>query len=178
MFLGSKVRLVRRAGNLTTIWADCLDNVGSLTSHNPIGLQGLLRDSFTLLYVLVFLVDSFPLASHQLPKCIFLIPHSCYTPRWSHLPWLDHSNYTQWREYHKASSYAVVSTFLLPHPSSVQVFSLAPCSQTPLVYVPPLISEIKFHIHTEPKNKIIVLYILIFMLFNSRWEDRRFWTEW
>jgi hypothetical protein len=25
-----------------------LDNEGSLTSHNPIGLQGLLRDSFTL----------------------------------------------------------------------------------------------------------------------------------
>jgi hypothetical protein len=46
MFLGSKVRLVRRADNLT---ADCLDNVGFLTSHNPIGLQGLLRDSFTLL---------------------------------------------------------------------------------------------------------------------------------
>jgi hypothetical protein len=31
------------------LWADCLDNVGSLTPHNPIGLQGLLRDSFTLL---------------------------------------------------------------------------------------------------------------------------------
>jgi hypothetical protein len=30
------------------LWADCLDSVGSLTSHNPIGLQGLLRDSFTL----------------------------------------------------------------------------------------------------------------------------------
>jgi hypothetical protein len=28
--------------------ADRLDNVRSLTSHNPIGLQGLLRDSFTL----------------------------------------------------------------------------------------------------------------------------------
>jgi hypothetical protein len=27
----------------------CLDNVGSLTSHNPIGLHCLLRDSFTLL---------------------------------------------------------------------------------------------------------------------------------
>jgi hypothetical protein len=26
-------------------------NVGSLTSHNPIGLQGLLRDSFTFLYL-------------------------------------------------------------------------------------------------------------------------------
>jgi hypothetical protein len=25
------------------LWTDCLDNVGSLTSHNPIGLQGLLR---------------------------------------------------------------------------------------------------------------------------------------
>jgi hypothetical protein len=43
IFLGSKVRRVRRADNLTTIWADCLDNVGYLTSHNPIGLQGLLR---------------------------------------------------------------------------------------------------------------------------------------
>jgi hypothetical protein len=30
------------------LWADCLDIVGSLTSHNPIGLQGLLGDSFTL----------------------------------------------------------------------------------------------------------------------------------
>jgi hypothetical protein len=45
MFLGSKMRRVRRADNLTTyhLLADCLDNVGSLTSHNPIGLQGLLR---------------------------------------------------------------------------------------------------------------------------------------
>jgi hypothetical protein len=46
MFLGSKVRLVRGADNLTA--ADCLDNVGSLTSHNPIGLHGLLRGYFTL----------------------------------------------------------------------------------------------------------------------------------
>jgi hypothetical protein len=33
---GGKVRLVR-------LRADCLDNVGSSTFHNPIGLQGLLR---------------------------------------------------------------------------------------------------------------------------------------
>jgi hypothetical protein len=45
MFLGIKVRLMLRADNL----ADCL---GSLTSHNPIGLQGLLQDSFTLLLLL------------------------------------------------------------------------------------------------------------------------------
>jgi hypothetical protein len=44
MYLGSKVRRVRMADNLTAIWADCLDNVGSLISHNPIGLQGLLRE--------------------------------------------------------------------------------------------------------------------------------------
>jgi hypothetical protein len=42
MFLGSKVLRVFGADNLTTICADCLDNVGSLTSHNPIDLQGLL----------------------------------------------------------------------------------------------------------------------------------------
>jgi hypothetical protein len=41
MFLGSKVRLVRRADR--HLRADCLDNVRSLTSHNPIGLQGLLQ---------------------------------------------------------------------------------------------------------------------------------------
>jgi hypothetical protein len=49
MFLGNKVRPVRRADNLTTIYEP--ENVGSLTSHNPIGLQGLLRGSFTLLYL-------------------------------------------------------------------------------------------------------------------------------
>jgi hypothetical protein len=29
---------------LLRLFAECLDNVGSLTSHNPIGLQGLLRE--------------------------------------------------------------------------------------------------------------------------------------
>jgi hypothetical protein len=43
MFLWSKVRPVRKAENPTKIRADCLYNVGSLTSDNPIGLQVLLR---------------------------------------------------------------------------------------------------------------------------------------
>jgi hypothetical protein len=34
--------------------------------------------------------------SHQYPICIPLRPHSCYMPCPSHLPSLDHSNYT-WR---------------------------------------------------------------------------------
>jgi hypothetical protein len=44
MFLESKVGLVRRADILTGISEPIvLDNVGSVTPHNPIGLQGLLR---------------------------------------------------------------------------------------------------------------------------------------
>jgi hypothetical protein len=43
MLLGSKVWPVRRDDNLTTILADYLDSVESSTSHNPIGLQSLLR---------------------------------------------------------------------------------------------------------------------------------------
>jgi hypothetical protein len=33
-------------GLTSHLWADCLDNVGSLTSHNPRGLHSLLQDSF------------------------------------------------------------------------------------------------------------------------------------
>jgi hypothetical protein len=44
MFIGSKVRQVSKEDNLTAICEpDCLDNVGSLTSHNSIGLYGLLQ---------------------------------------------------------------------------------------------------------------------------------------
>jgi hypothetical protein len=42
MFLGRKVLRVRRGDNLIAI-CEPIVYVGSLTSHNPIGLQGLLR---------------------------------------------------------------------------------------------------------------------------------------
>jgi hypothetical protein len=69
--------------------------------------------------------------------------------------------------------YAVFSNLPSFHLSSVQIFSSAPCSQTPSVYVPPLMSETKFHTHTEPPEKIIVLYILMFMFVDSTREDKR-----
>jgi hypothetical protein len=42
MFMGSRSRLAGKADNLTAINKPfvSLDNVGSLTSHNPIGLHG------------------------------------------------------------------------------------------------------------------------------------------
>jgi hypothetical protein len=44
MFMGSRARPVREVDNLNAICgADCLDNVGFLTSHNPIGLYDLLQ---------------------------------------------------------------------------------------------------------------------------------------
>jgi hypothetical protein len=51
MFLGSRARSVRRAWNLTAICERSLDNVGSLTSHNPIGSTACLLFHFTLFEV-------------------------------------------------------------------------------------------------------------------------------
>jgi hypothetical protein len=73
MFLGSKARLMRKADNLAAIYEPIvLDNVVSLTLHNSIGLQGLLRDSFTFTLLLKWCqenmakpTDNGPLPSHS-----------------------------------------------------------------------------------------------------------------
>jgi hypothetical protein len=40
---GGKGRPAHNDDNLNTIWADCLENVGALTSHNTMHLHGLLQ---------------------------------------------------------------------------------------------------------------------------------------
>jgi hypothetical protein len=44
VFLGSRARPVRSWQPYRHLWADCLNNVASLTSHNPTGLHGLLQE--------------------------------------------------------------------------------------------------------------------------------------
>jgi hypothetical protein len=72
-------------------------------------------------------------------------------------------------------------SFLLP-PVTSSLFGLilssAHCSQTPLVYFSPLISETKFCTHTEPEAKFFLYFKSSFYVLDSRREDKRFWTEW
>jgi hypothetical protein len=46
---GLRVRLTSR------LWADCLDNVGTSTSHNPMGLHGLSQGQVYFFYLLLLI---------------------------------------------------------------------------------------------------------------------------
>jgi hypothetical protein len=66
----------------------------------------------------------------------------------SHLPRIVHSWNIgkEWRLW--SSSFCSFISLLLFYPFSV-IFSTAPCSETPSIYVLPLMSETKFHTHLE-----------------------------
>jgi hypothetical protein len=89
----------------------------------------------------------------------------------SHPPW-----YLGKSTSYAVPHYAVLFSLMSPHLSPVQIFSSAPWSQTPSVYVHPLIPETKIHTHKEPQAKLI-LYVPIFTFLDSWWDDKRFWTD-
>jgi hypothetical protein len=73
------------------------------------------------------------------------LPHSCYMPCPTYLPWPDYSNYT-WRRVQIRK--ILVMQFFPPSRNLISLRSQYP-PQHPVLYVPSLISETKFHTHTE-----------------------------
>jgi hypothetical protein len=92
--------------------------------------------------------------SHRNPICTPLR----YVPCPSHPAWLDHSNY-MWRTVQVMKLLIMQFPPTSLHPSCVQIFSSAPCSQTPSDYVLLLISETKFHMYAKkPTFRDIISY--------------------
>jgi hypothetical protein len=96
----------------------------------------------------------------------------------SHPPLLGHSNYTWWKvQVMKLliMQFPPTSCHLNPtgpiySPQDDVLNTLSQCSS-------PNVRGQVSHLY-KTIGKIILVYILIFMFFYSRWENKRFWTEW
>jgi hypothetical protein len=82
--------------------------------------------------------------------------HPCYLTCPSHPLCFDHPSNIWWR-------IQVIKLLIMqssPATSSlIQIFSSAPCSQTPSTYDLPLVWGTKFYTHTKTTSKILVLNV-------------------
>jgi hypothetical protein len=96
--------------------------------------------------------------------------------RQSHPPWPDYSNYT-WRRVHimklLVTQFSPFTGQLIPLRSKYPPQHLLSNSLCSSLNVRDQVSH-----PYRTTAKIIFLYILMFKFFDSRWEDRRLWTEW
>ena len=112
-----------------TSWRSIL----TLSTHLHLGLpSGVFPSSFPT--KTLYTPSPHPYAPHAQPTSFFSILSP--TQYWDQL----------------APHYAVSSIPPLPRPSSVQIFSSTPCSQTPSASFPPSMSATKFHTHTKQQG--------------------------
>jgi hypothetical protein len=127
-----------RALHWSSSWARW---IWSLSSH-PISLRStsILSSQLCLRLPGDLVPYSFP--TKTLYALLFVSMHATRPP---HVISLTLSKSTSYG----ASPHVIFSSVLPFHPSLVQIFSSAPCSQIPSVCVPPFMSETKFRSHTN-----------------------------
>jgi hypothetical protein len=154
------VTVFARARNWSLSWARLIQSMFS----QPISLRSILMLSSHLRVVFLVFLLTFPPKSYMHPSS----PAS-YMPCPTHSPW-----HLVKSKIYDAPSCAVLSSFLLFHPSFIPIISSAPCSQIFSAYVvlPLIFTD---HVSNPYKNtgKFIFVYILFFTFSNSRREDKR-----
>ena len=108
--------------------------------------------------------------SHQKHVLIFLLHYTCHMLHPPLLPWFDHPSNIWW-------GVQTIKLFIMQFsPVSCHILPVW-CSIFFNILFFPYCQDQVPHPHKSKVN-ITVLYTFIFLLFDSTWEDKRFWTKW